>query len=123
MRFLKTLLAVLTARWFLTLLGVAILALVIWFFGELLAFGDWRPFESELSRLAAILVLTFIWGAGNLLAQRKARRANEAFVSELAKAPPLPGPADEEIKELARTLQHRAFRAEEAPSARSPLPG
>ena len=100
MRFLKTLWAVLTARWFLTLLGVAILALVIWFFGELLAFGDWRPLESELSRLVTILVLTFIWGAGNLLAQRKVRKANEAFVSELAKAPPLPGPADEEIKEL-----------------------
>ncbi len=99
MRFLKTLFAVLTARWFLTLLGVVILALIVWFFGELLAFADWRPLESELSRLVTILVLTFIWGAGNLLAQRKVRKANEAFVSDLAKAP-LPGPADEEIKEL-----------------------
>jgi type VI secretion system protein ImpL len=100
LRFLKTLLSVLIARWFLSLVGLVILALVVWYFGALLALADWRPLESELSRLVTILVLTFIWGAGNLLAQRRARRANEAFVSELAKAPPLPGPADEEIKEV-----------------------
>ena len=40
MRFLKGILAVLTARWFLTLVGAAILALLIWFFGPLLAVAD-----------------------------------------------------------------------------------
>ncbi len=99
-RVLKPIWAVLSARWFLTLLGVVILALVVWFFGDLLALGDWRPFESQLARLVTILVLTFIWGAGNLLAQRKVRKANDAFVSELAGAAPQPGPADDEIREL-----------------------
>ena len=100
MRVLKTIGAIVGARWFLTLLGAILLALLIWFFGPLLAFGDVRPFESELSRGIAVLVITFLWGASNLYAQRRASKANAELAGELAAAP-AGGPADAEIGELA----------------------
>src|SRR5918995_1423129 len=101
MRVLKTIAAIVGARWFLTLLGAILLALLIWFFGPLLAFGEVRPFETELARGTAILVITFLWGASNLYAQRRASKTNAELAGELA-APPAAGPADAEIGGLAR---------------------
>ena len=100
MRMLKTIGAIVTARWFLTLLGAVLLALLIWFFGPLLAFADVRPFESELARGGAILAITFLWGVSNLYAQRRASRTNAELAGELA-APPAAGPAGAELGELA----------------------
>jgi type VI secretion system protein ImpL len=100
MRVLKTIGAILGARWFLSLLGAVLLALVIWFFGPLLAFGEVRPLESELARAFAVLVITFLWGASNLYAQRRASKTNAELAGELA-APPAAGPADAELGELA----------------------
>ena len=40
MQVLRTIGAIVGARWFLTLLGAVLLALLIWFFGPLLALGD-----------------------------------------------------------------------------------
>ena len=62
MRFLKGILAVLTARWFLTLVGAAILAALIWYFGPLLAVADQKPLASDFNRLLAILGITLLWG-------------------------------------------------------------
>src|SRR5687768_8064762 len=100
MRVLKTIAAIVGARWFLTLLGTVLLAVLIWFFGPLLAFADVRPLASELARGVAILVITFLWGVSNLYAQRRASRTNAELAGELA-APPAAGPADAEIGELA----------------------
>ena len=52
----------LTSRWAMSLVGIVILALLIWFFGPLL-----EPLEGWLPRLAVVLFLLLVWGASNLL--------------------------------------------------------
>ena len=102
MRILKSLLAVLTARWFWTLIGSLLLAGLIWFFGDLLALGELRPFESDTAKLVGILVVAVLWGLSNLFSQLRARRRNAGLVAELAAPATRPDPADAELAELAR---------------------
>jgi type VI secretion system protein ImpL len=102
MRLLKSLLAALTARWLLTLLACVVLATLIWFHGDLLAFGEQRPLAGEPARLLAILVIALLWAAGNFQARVRARRRNAKLVAELAAPAARPDPADAELAELAR---------------------
>ena len=88
MRFLKGILAVLTARWFLTLIGAAILAALIWYFGPLLAVADQKPLTSDFNRLLAILGITLLWGASNLWSLRRSHARGQALVEAVAKPPP-----------------------------------
>ena len=73
---------VLISRWLLTLLGVILLCLLIWFAGPYLAVADARPFASTTGRLVAILVVFMVWA---LLWQWRQWRASRA-TSELAGA-------------------------------------
>jgi type VI secretion system protein ImpL len=100
MRVLRTLYAIVTARWFVTLVGAVLLAALVWWFGPLLAIGDARPLSSELSRLVTILVISILWGASNLWAQHRARRQNAQLVEQIAAPPPEADPAGEEVAEL-----------------------
>jgi type VI secretion system protein ImpL len=70
-------------KWVIQLIGIIALSLVLWFFGPLIAIGGKVPFESEVSRLIAILVIVVLWGANNLRIQVKANRANTQMVNEL----------------------------------------
>ena len=88
MRFLKGILAVLTARWFLTLVGAAILAALIWYFGPLLAVADQKPLASDFNRLLAILGITLLWGVSNLWSLRRSHARGQALVEAVAKPPP-----------------------------------
>src|SRR4051794_26215236 len=96
MRLLKSLLAILTARWFVTLLGAALLSLLIWFAGDLVTVAGRTPLAPETTRLVAILVVALLWGVSNLWSQARARKRNDALVRELA--PAAPGSA--EVAEL-----------------------
>lgn len=102
MRFLKSLFAVLTARWFLSLLGCVLLAVLVWFFGDLLALGESRPLARDLSKLIAILIIALLWGSSNLWAQARAKRRNTKLVAELTAPAAKPDPADAEVAELGR---------------------
>ncbi len=102
MRLLKSLLAVLTSRWLWTLLGCVLLAALIWFMGELLAFGEVRPFATDTAKLVGILVIALVWGFSNLLAQLRARRRNAGLVAGLAAPAARADPADTELAELGR---------------------
>ncbi len=100
---MRTILDIITSRWFLSLIGAIIFCVLIWLFGPLIGFGESRPLTSEFSRLVAILIVTFIWGASNLFAQARARRRNNEMVQALAK--PVAGPADGEIERLGKKFQ------------------
>ena len=102
MRLLKSILAVLTARWLWILLGCVLLGGLIWWMGELLAFGDWRPFATDQAKLIGVLVLALLWGFSNLVGQLRARRRNSGLVAGLVAPAVLPDPADAELAELAR---------------------
>jgi len=53
--------AVLKSRWLLTLLGVVLLCLLIWFAGPYFAFADVKPLAAATGRLVAILIVVLIW--------------------------------------------------------------
>jgi type VI secretion system protein ImpL len=67
--------AVLKSRWFLTLLGIVLLCLLIWFAGPYFAFADLQPLASSTARLVAILIVVLIWA---LLWQWKIWQASRA---------------------------------------------
>ena len=97
MRLLKGLFAVLTARWFLSLLGCVLLAVLVWFFGDLLAISEARPLAGDTAKLVVILVIALLWGASNLWAQARARRRNTQLVAELSAPAAKAYPADAEV--------------------------
>jgi type VI secretion system protein ImpL len=80
----------LSLRWWLTLFGVILLCLLIWFAGPYLAFADAKPFASAVGRLLAILVVFFIWA---LVSQWRLWRASRA-TNELAAAASAPEPSE-----------------------------
>jgi type VI secretion system protein ImpL len=89
-----------TWRGFLIFLGLLFLALFIWFAGPYFAFAEFRPLESAIARLIAILVVVAIWALWLLLKHLRARRASaklaEAVVAQ--SAPPAAGASREAMQ-------------------------
>jgi type VI secretion system protein ImpL len=101
-------LAILLSRWFVTFIGTAILAGLIWFFGPLLSQAE----DSQI-RFALIVATLLIWAGVNLLldAQRKHRDltlAEGATASIVGSAPPL---ATNEEAEALRNRLKTALRS------------
>jgi len=71
-------------QWVIQLLGIIAIALLLWFFGPLIAIAGHTPLESEVSRLIALLIVFVVWGLNNLRIQIKANRANNKMVDDLA---------------------------------------
>lgn len=91
--------SVLTSRWLWTLIGIALLALIIWIFGPIISVGPYAPFASQTVRVALIALVVILWLIWLIVAQRRAIRANRMFVAEVA-APTeeaLPGPGEEAL--------------------------
>jgi type VI secretion system protein ImpL len=80
---------ILTSRWCVTLLAALVLAMLVWFAGPWIGFGDppWYPLASDITRLVIILVIVLAWGVGNLIGQARARQANRDLVENLAPDP------------------------------------
>jgi type VI secretion system protein ImpL len=51
----------LRSRWLLTLIGVVLLCLLLWFAGPYFAFADARPLATTAGRLVAILIVVLVW--------------------------------------------------------------
>src|SRR5512132_2152306 len=63
MSLLKKIRGWLINRWVLSVLGLLILALLIWLFGSEVAIAGRVPLASEVNRLIAILVVVLVWAA------------------------------------------------------------
>ncbi len=73
-------LRLLASRWVLSFVGVAIVALLVWFFGPLLP-----SLEGWMARLAVVLGLLVVWAAANLvldIARRRREQKLERGVTE-----------------------------------------
>jgi type VI secretion system protein ImpL len=77
-------LAILRARWFLTLVGALLLAALVWFIGPLVAVSDYRPLAGDTVRLVCVVVIMIAWGLANLLGQMRARQQNQRLVQAVA---------------------------------------
>ncbi len=92
---MRAVLRFLGSRWFLSFIGVALLGLLIWWFGPFLSF-----LESWIVRAAVIAALVLIWAGVNLWLDRRRRRNDEDLVkgvTEAAQADPSLAASAEEV--------------------------
>jgi type VI secretion system protein ImpL len=75
---MKSIGEVLFSRWFLSFVGTALLAVLVWFFGPLVAL-----LESSLVRLAIVGVMVVVWAVVNLLLNLLKRRRDAALTTGL----------------------------------------
>jgi type VI secretion system protein ImpL len=71
--------AALKSRWFLTLIGVVLLCLLLWFAGPYFAFADARPLVSAAARAIAMLIVVLAWALIWQWKSWKASRATQAL--------------------------------------------
>jgi type VI secretion system protein ImpL len=76
--------AFIKSRTFLVLIGLLILALLIWFAGPYFAFADYRPLEGVLARVLTIVVVFVIYAFIILLKKAKSNNASSKLASEVA---------------------------------------
>jgi type VI secretion system protein ImpL len=107
-------LSFLKSRAFVILLGLALLALFIWYAGPYFAFADIRPLESSRARFIAIGLLVVISAAAVLFRRLRATRASDKLVAavveqETAQSKPSPDAVQlrERFEEAAATLKQK----------------
>lgn len=68
-----------------SVIGLLALAIIIWFVGPYIKFGDGNaaPLASVVSRLIAIIIIVILWGLNNLRLQFQSRKQNEELVGDL----------------------------------------
>lgn len=96
---------ILTSRWFVTLIGVLLLAALVWFVGPLVAIAENRPLESETARLAVMLGLLAIWLLVLAISLLRARRSEQTLKEGIVAVEPTPSASVEEISLLKGRLQ------------------
>ncbi|KAF0137817.1 MAG: type VI secretion system protein ImpL [Xanthobacteraceae bacterium] len=84
MKILKAIFRFLFSRRLWTFIGVVLLCALIWIFGPLVSVGDMVPLADDLVRMIVIAVILVLWLFSLLLAQLRAAKKNQLFVTELA---------------------------------------
>ncbi len=82
---MKRVLAFFIGRWFLSFVGAAALAVIVWLLGPLLAL-----LEGVVARLVAIAAIFLVWLLANLAISLIARRRQKKMVAQLTEATPDP---------------------------------
>ncbi len=108
MGFVKTIFGFLFSRLLWTLIGIALICALIWFYGPLFQFGTMVPLATPIARIILIGLIVIAWLVSMLLKQLRVARANRMFVTELA-GPPEPAPAapgEENVAEVQAKFQN-----------------
>ena len=107
------------SHWFKSAFGVLLLAVLLWFFGPMLGFGQMHPFDSELVRIIAIAALVVLWIIVNLLKMLGGRKHEKALVESVVAAPDKDSVASaEEVALLADRLRTAVHTLRKAPGGR-----
>jgi type VI secretion system protein ImpL len=105
---MKRLLGFLGARWFLTLVGTAALAALVWFVGPLFGFAGRAPLAPETARWWVIGTLFGTWSLVQVVGAVMARIRNRRLMEQLAAGPEAaPDPARVASQEEVETLRQR----------------
>ena len=75
--------ASLVGRRFISLLWAIALCVVIWFYGYLVAFGNFKPFGTTQARLIAIGVILLVWVVYITIALLRARKQDKELIDSL----------------------------------------
>jgi type VI secretion system protein ImpL len=70
-------------RTLLVLIGLLLVGLLIWFAGPYFAFADYKPLESVVARLVAILAIVAVWAVVLQVKQMRSARASDKIASEV----------------------------------------
>ena len=99
-------------RWFISLLGLLLLAVLIWYAGPQFSFAGWEPWASEDSRALTILVVFGGWGLYRLVQFMRARAVSDKVMAAIlgrvaeVKERAMPSSAgQEEVAVLERRIQ------------------
>jgi type VI secretion system protein ImpL len=89
------LLSLFKSAWLVTLVGIALLSVLVWLGGPYLGIGDAQPLASPVARLLLIMVIVLAWGAWlqvqALRARGKANRMSGELAGQGAAAAPAEG--------------------------------
>lgn len=66
-----------------SLIWVVAICVVVWFYGDTIAFGSWRPLESEFNRLVAVGLVVLGWIIYVIVSFFRRRRAEKALINAL----------------------------------------
>jgi type VI secretion system protein ImpL len=72
------------SRWFITAVGLLLIALLIWFGGPWLGIGDSQPLAGATARIALILAIVLVWLVVLQIIEWRARRKTAQMSAELA---------------------------------------
>ncbi len=106
---MKKILGILFHPVLLAVIGLIALSAVIWWFGPLLAFADWRPLDPEWVRIVVIALAFGIYVARKAWSVFKAKHSNAKMMDGLLQAAPgaaAAGPTDLSAEEV-ETLRKR----------------
>ncbi len=78
-------LALLKNRWFLALIGLLLLALIIWFGGPYIAIAEAKPLDGVTGRLIAIIALMVIYALTVTIKQLNSKKASQRLAAGAAK--------------------------------------
>jgi len=78
------LLTLFKSGWFITLIGIALLAVLIWLGGPYLGIGDSQPLASPVSRLVLIMLIVVVWAAWLQIQQLRARSKAKQMSGDMA---------------------------------------
>ena len=89
------------------LMGLGVLAYMIWYWGPLIRFGTVAPFSSVASRVVTIVVIFAIWGLFRLFKAWREKKKNTEISNDLAASAGSVDPSDEQSSEELATLKDR----------------
>jgi type VI secretion system protein ImpL len=86
---MKKLIEIIKNRIFISIIGLIVLSLLIWFIGPFIKFGasNYAPLEGQVTRLVLIMVIVLLWGLNNLRIQMQGRKNNDELVNDLQNSP------------------------------------
>jgi len=107
-----------TQGWLLSLIGVILLSVILWFIGPLIAIAEYKPLEPEIVRLVIVFLLLIAWGLNNLRKSKKDNKQGKDIAKEITennkKVSPQNKSEDEKIladrfNKAIKTLQSSTF--------------
>jgi type VI secretion system protein ImpL len=101
------LLALFKSRLFITLVGLLLLGLLIWFGGPWLGIGNSQPLAGAVARLVLIVVIVAIWAIWLQVLQLRERRKAAQLSSDVAKVEAAPDAHDTRSADERTQLQSR----------------
>lgn len=86
---MKTLIEFFKNRIVISIIGLIVLSLLIWFIGPFFKFGssNYAPLEGQMTRLVIIMVILVLWGLNNLRIQMAGKKNNDQLVNDLQSSP------------------------------------